>query len=305
MTKYDVRIVDVAVATLWTTEYSAREIDSGAIDNPCDIKSWIASLDYEKGLELCTENLVQSQALYGQEVYVLEEKGDWAYVVLPNQATRKNQLGYPGWIPTKQLGKKEGYSLQSGPIAVVEATATELCDGNKVAILPLSFQTRLPLKRQEGEWVQVSTPSGEGWIRAADIVIYSSLQDVRKGSGKDIVKQGERFLKLDYLWGGMSSFGYDCSGFSYSMCLANGYVIPRDASEQAEAGKNIPLEEIEPGDLLFFAYEEGKGHIHHVGIYYGENKLLHSPKTGKTIEIIPLEDTIYEKELCVARRYWE
>lgn len=305
MTKYDVRIVDVPVATLWTTEYSAREIDAGAIDNPCDIKSWIASLDYEKGLELCTENLVQSQVLYGQEVYVLEEKGDWTYVALPNQATRKNQLGYPGWIPKKQLVKREGYSLQSEPIAIVEASAAELCDGNKNAILSLSFQTRLPLKKQEGEWVQVSTPSGEGWIRAADVVVYPSFQDVRKGTGKDIVKQGERFLKLDYLWGGMSSFGYDCSGFSYSMCLANGYVIPRDASEQAEAGKNIPLEEMEPGDLLFFAYEEGKGHIHHVGIYYGENKLLHSPKTGKTIEIIPLENTIYEKELCVARRYWE
>ena len=63
------------------------------------------------------------------------------------------------------------------------------------------------------------------------------------------------------------------------MCKANGYIIPRDAHDQAEAGKRIALNEMEPGDLLFFAYEEGKGSIHHVGIYYGEGKLIHSPNT--------------------------
>lgn len=305
MKKYDMKIVDVPVATLWTNEYSAREMDSLAIDNPCDIKAWLDSLDYEKGLGLYTGNLVQSQVLYGQEVYILEEKEEWAFVVLPNQASRKNELGYPGWIPKKQLIKKETYSLENGPIAVVEASITALCDEHKDVVLPLCFQTRLPVRRQENEWIVVMTPTGEGWIKATDVSIYSSSQDVRKGTGKDIVKQGERFLHLEYLWGGMSSYGYDCSGFSYTMCLANGYLIPRDASEQAETGKNVPLDEIEPGDLLFFAYEEGKGKIHHVGIYYGENKLLHSPNTGKSIEIIPLENTIYEKELCVARRYWE
>jgi cell wall-associated NlpC family hydrolase len=88
------------------------------------------------------------------------------------------------------------------------------------------------------------------------------------------------------------------------MCKANGFIIPRDAHDQANAGVEIKLEEIRPGDLLFFAYEGGKGRIHHVGIYYGDGKLLHSPNTGKTVEIIPLAGTIYERELCAARRYW-
>ncbi len=56
------------------------------------------------------------------------------------------------------------------------------------------------------------------------------------------------------------------------------------------------------GDLLFFAYEEGKGAIHHVGLYVGGGKMLHSPKTGKSIEILTLKETIYEKELCAVRR---
>lgn len=103
----------------------------------------------------------------------------------------------------------------------------------------------------------------------------------------------------------MSSFGFDCSGFSYTMCKANGYIIPRDAHDQAASGEKVELHQLEPGDLLFFAYEEGKGSLHHVGIYYGDGKLLHSPNTGKTIEILEMAGTIYEKELCAARRYFQ
>jgi cell wall-associated NlpC family hydrolase len=167
--------------------------------------------------------------------------------------------------------------------------------------LELSFLTALPfLKEQQGK-VLVKTPDGTGFLDSNDVVVSDSPA---RGNGQAIVSAGERFLGLPYLWGGMSSFGYDCSGLAYSMCKANGYVIPRDAHDQAAAGKDVHLAEIEPGDLLFFAYEEGKGTIHHVGIYYGDGKLLHSPHTGKTVEILPLEGTIYQRELCAARRYW-
>jgi cell wall-associated NlpC family hydrolase len=60
-----------------------------------------------------------------------------------------------------------------------------------------------------------------------------------------------------------------------------------------------------PGDLLFFAYEEGKGNLHHVGIYDGNNKMLHAPQTGSGVEVIPLKGTVYEKELFAVRRYWK
>jgi cell wall-associated NlpC family hydrolase len=127
---------------------------------------------------------------------------------------------------------------------------------------------------------------------------------LRKGTGDDIVKAGEPYLSLNYFWGGMSSFGYDCSGLSYAVHKANGYKIARDAGDQAASGEEVAFDKLEPGDLLFFAYEEGKGTLHHVGIYYGGGKMLHSPQTGKGIEITSLEGTIYEKELCAVRRYW-
>ena len=297
----DKRLVNVPVATVWTSYNSARELDMPAVSNPVDIDSWLEGLTYETRLGLCEQNLVQTQLLYGEEVIVIEEKENWAHVIIPDQPTSKNINGYPGWVPSSQLVKCPlDWNIKEGPVVIVTNPKTFLEESN----IELSYQTILPLIKEGEGKVEVKTPDGTGWLNLDHITISGSLENRYKGNGNGIVAEGEKFLNLPYLWGGMSSYGYDCSGFSYSMCKANGYVIPRDAHDQANAGVEISLEEIEPGDLLFFAYEEGKGRIHHVGIYYGDGKLLHSPNTGKTVEIISLAGTIYERELCAARRYW-
>ncbi|WP_066069012.1 C40 family peptidase [Neobacillus soli] len=295
-------LVNVPVATVWTSFDSAREMDWDAVTNPVNLDAWLNGLTYETRLGLCDQNLVQTQLLYGQEVLLVEEKEAWAHIVIPDQPSKKNSSGYPGWVPMAQLVKcGPDWNLQEGPVAVVTRPKAILL---KEENLELSFQTTLPLISESGDKVVVKTPEGTAELSWDHIVVYESLAARYKGTGRDIVSAGEQFLGLPYLWGGMSSYGYDCSGFSYSMCKANGYVIPRDADDQTKAGKIVDVSEIEPGDLLFFAYEEGKGSIHHVGIYYGDGKLLHSPNTGKTVEIISLAGTIYEKELCAARRYW-
>lgn len=296
--------MNVPVATVWTSFDSAREIDKEAVHPIGDVESWLDSLTYETRLELCNRNLVQTQVLYGQEVFVTEEKEDWVHIIVPNQASSKNPKGYPGWLPKAQLIQKQDWQLEEGPIAIVNEKKSILFGIDDEREMLLSYQTVLPVIGKEGEWIRVQTPSGTGFLKAEGVSCFDSIQDQPKGNGNSIVAAGVQFLDLPYLWGGMSSFGYDCSGFSYSMCKANGYTIPRDAHDQAASGKEIELDKIQPGDLLFFAYEEGKGKIHHVGIYYGNGKLLHSPNTGKCIEIIDLENTIYEKELCSARRYW-
>lgn len=276
-------------------------MDIAAISNPADINTWLVGLTFETRLGLCEQNLVQTQLLYGEEVIVIEEKDNWVHVIIPDQPTSKNKNGYPGWVPSSQLAEYPlDWNIKEGPVVIVKKPKALLND----SYLELSYQTILPLiKKGEGK-VLVKTPNGPGLLKSDDVTIFESLANRYKGNGNDIVTDGVRFLNLPYLWGGMSSYGYDCSGFSYSMCKANGYIIPRDAHDQANAGVEISLEDIKPGDLLFFAYEEGKGRIHHVGIYYGDGKLLHSPNTGKTVEIISLAGTIYERELCGARRYW-
>jgi gamma-D-glutamyl-L-lysine dipeptidyl-peptidase len=295
--------IAVPVATIWTNPDSARDVDTPAISNPVHITKWLDSLTYDTRLALCDENRIQSQALFGQEVFVVEERNGWSYVIIPDQPSSKDELGYPGWIPTIQL--LPGGLPQAETYAVVIRPFADLISRKNEAELEISFQTVLPVVKELDDLIEVETPLGRRYVRQTDILISKSKVNDRKGSGQDIVISGESFLDLPYLWGGMSSYGFDCSGFSYTMCKTQGYLIPRDANDQAKKGENVPLEQLLPGDLLFFAYEEGKGSIHHVAIYYGDGKMIHSPNTGKTIEILSLKGTYYEKELCAARRYWK
>lgn len=298
-------ITAVPVATVWTLPEKVRDLDKDGIGSPADIDRWLNAMDYNAKLSLCNENRVQTQLLYGEQVLVTGLQQGWASVLIPSQATNKNELGYPGWVPSnqlKQVKKKEWISAR--PVVVIMDKAwLEEDDGER--FLKLSYLTSLPATGKMGTRIQVKTPHGTKWIDECAVRVLRSEAELAGGSGQDIVRSGEAFLGLEYLWGGMSSFGYDCSGLAYAIHKANGYVIARDALEQSQGGRNVALDKILPGDLLFFAYEEGRGKLHHVGIYYGEGKLLHSPKTGKQVEIITLAGTVYEKELCTARRYWQ
>lgn len=304
MESNNIWLVNVPVATLWTSHDSAREIDKDATSGNLNIEKWLEKLTYEPRLQLCDDNLVQSQVLFGQEVMIIGETNEWANVVVPDQPSGKDRRGYPGWMPKNQLIQQSDWYIKKGSVAVITAKKALLYSEKNEKLMELSYQTRLPVVEDIVDRIRVKTPTGIGILRAEDVSVFPTEEEIPNGNGAAVVAAGEQFLGLPYLWGGMSSYGYDCSGFSYNMCLANGYIIPRDAHEQAAAGEQVPLSNIMPGDLLFFAYEEGKGSIHHVGIYYGDGKLLHSPNTGKNIEIISLEGTIYERELCAARRYW-
>lgn len=296
-------IVNVSVANLWTSPESPRPLDKCVLTNPVDVKTWLNAMNYDERLALCDDNLVQSQALYGTEVGVLEEKDDWAKVIILDQPSSKDSRGYPGWMPLEQLQKDDGYQ-GTGAVAVVNRPEAVLYNSLlESKVLHVSFQTRLPLVKENGKWVDVKVPFGIGHLKREDVILEDP-QENGSASGTDIVRAGEQFLGLPYLWAGMSAFGYDCSGFAHMMHRAAGLVIPRDASDQAKSGTAIEREDLEPGDLLFFAYEQGQGYVHHVAIYYGDGQMIHAPKTGKTVEIITLRGTDYETEYWGARRYW-
>lgn len=77
------------------------------------------------------------------------------------------------------------------------------------------------------------------------------------------------------------------------------------ASDQAVSGVEANKDDASVwhlGDLLFFANGEGTGSVRHVGIYFGNGQMIHSPSTGQAIEVRTLAGTRFEKELCAVRR---
>ncbi|MFD2369672.1 NlpC/P60 family protein [Brevibacillus sp. GCM10020057] len=302
-------IVAVSVATVWTNPESPRDLDRAALAVPADPRGWLSSLSIDDKLGFYDNNMIQTQALYGTRVLVEEEQGGWSKVLIPDQACRKNELGYPGWIPSKQLAPwSEVFDVQAGQkLAQVTSDTAQLYTTDKKAELELAYLTRLPLLSETEDGVIVATPAGERFLRTEDVQLVRAQEPLETvvNRGEAIVQNGKRFLGLPYLWGGMSSYGYDCSGFAYNMHRSVGIEIPRDASDQARAGEMVEKADLLPGDLLFFAFEEGTGRVHHVGIYIGNQHMIHSPDSRGAIEIVKLDDS-YKliKEHCISRRYW-
>lgn len=100
---------------------------------------------------------------------------------------------------------------------------------------------------------------------------------------ESLIKTSQSLMGLPYLWGGTSSKGVDCSGFTKTIYFLNGMIIPRDASQQVHTGllvdENKNFENLQAGDLLFFgtpATETKKERVTHVGMWLGNNEFIHS-----------------------------
>ena len=93
----------------------------------------------------------------------------------------------------------------------------------------------------------------------------------------------KKFIGVPYLWGGTSSKGFDCSGFTKTVYLMNGIIIPRDASQQVNEGLLVDADrnwdKLQEGDLMFFGYyKNGKRRIDHVAIWIGNGKFIQASK---------------------------
>jgi cell wall-associated NlpC family hydrolase len=287
----------VSVATVWSAPEKVRPVDAPALATPADPAGWVAAMSHEDKLDLLGR--AETQVLYGDPVELLGETGDWSQVRVPGQAHGPEGGGYPGWLPTRQL---TGCPSPAPDRVVATARLTHLyADPNDNApLLELSFGTAFPVADRTAGWVEVTRPGGgTAWLPEAD------LAPLRSGhtTGAELLATASFFVGLPYLWAGVSAYGFDCSGLVHAVHRRHGLAIPRDADDQARAGRPLPLGGLEPGDLLFFAHDDGRGEVHHVAMFAGDGTMLHAPETGRTVEVVPVESRHYGRELCAARRY--
>lgn len=97
-----------------------------------------------------------------------------------------------------------------------------------------------------------------------------------------IIATGEKYLGTPYQFGAKSgqTKTFDCSSFVQHVYKENGIDLPRNSRQQSTVGQTVPFSEIQKGDLLFFELRSNPGRIGHVGIYAGNNKILHSWGSG-------------------------
>ena len=109
-------------------------------------------------------------------------------------------------------------------------------------------------------------------------------------------------LGMDYRYGGSSpETGFDCSGLvAHVFREAYGIRLPQNARAQSEYGVRVSLAELRAGDLVF--YNTLNRPFSHVGIYLGEGRFVHAPKTGAQVRVEPIRGSYWMKRFDGARR---
>ncbi|MBC9825594.1 C40 family peptidase [Carnobacterium inhibens] len=268
-----------------------------------DRKEHFYTLTDEEAMNLYKDRLVDSELLYGDIVEVLETSGEYAQVTVIKQAYKNEPKGYPGWIFNKDLAPiPDGWSEELDQIAVKQPIAKiNIIKDNQSSQMDLSIGTILSVLEETTDEYKVLTSAGIGIIGKRDAHL---LSDLPLNAVDQLINNAKSFLDLRYVWAGTSAAGFDCSGFVYTLFRTFNIWLSRDAQEQVFEGEAHSYEEAKPGDLLFFAYQEGYGEVHHVGIYLGEDQMIHSQTPGSKVMITKLEGTNYQKELCAVRRFF-
>lgn len=119
--------------------------------------------------------------------------------------------------------------------------------------------------------------------------------------GSEIAIRAISLLGAPYKYGGSGPTGFDCSGLVQFVYEEIGIDVPRTAAEQFRAASPVKLDDLEPGDLLFFKIR-GK-RVSHVAIYTGSGRFIHAPQTGRAIELRSLDDHYYRPRLAGAGRF--
>jgi cell wall-associated NlpC family hydrolase len=293
--------VQVSVATVWYTPSDPQPIDAPALGNPARITRWLARISVAQRLALASR--IMTQSLLGQRVVVLGHRGAWSRIEVPNQRGARYPRGIIGWVPTIQLSavappRSSREEIVAVPRAWLHAFVHGTVGRRRFLV---SYDTELPVVGTAPGDLVVGLPGGE-----TGAITASALRPVRGGavSGAAVAAEARRFLGLPYLWGGTSSFGYDCSGLVYSLYARFGRILPRDARDQRHAGVPVALSELRPGDLLFFAGPGGVGRVHHVAIYVGGGRMIDAPYTGTSVEMIPMTSSPMWGEFAGAIRLY-
>lgn len=253
---------------------------------------------------------VVSQAIYGSNVKLLEARGEWSKIQTADH--------YKGWTPSRYLRivlTGDGYAT-AGPAVQVESLFANVYAEPDVTkhkpVVTIPFESKLEVVPADASGA-TTKPSPEGWlhVRLAGMAMAwiqsgDVVADPKSRTIAESVELAKRFLGLPYLWGGRSSFGFDCSGFTQMLVRARGANMPRDADQQAawSGVTRVERKDLQAGDLLFFGSKAKE--IKHAGMYIGDGQFIQVATEGHpVVQIGRLDDEPWTHLLVACRRVKE
>ena len=267
--------------------------------------------DYEAALE--------TQALMGTPVEILDSKGYWLQIKSPEP--------YVAWTTDMGIVPVDSLQLQeylAAPKYICVSLWTEIYgepDASSQRISDLVAGDVLRVKNNDAGkalkhklFLGVLLPDGRtGYVRNSDVEPFREWAETRRATPENVVSTARRFLGTPYMWGGTSPKGLDCSGLTRTAFFLNGVLLHRNASQQVKEGIEVPLDgfvpgkaegQLKPGDLMFFgkkATETSRERVTHVAMYIGGGRIIHSSHEVRINSLNPSEADYYTGTLRLLR----
>lgn len=209
--------------------------------------------------------------------------GGQAVDVLPVSTTVVAQAATnkTGTVTASVLNVRESASTSSKILG-------KLNNGTKVTIVNTSTKG----------WYKIKYGSGYGYVSSN----YVSLTTSSSSKADKVIEEAKKHIGVPYLWGGTTTKGFDCSGFTQYVFKQCGVTIGRTTKDQIKNGTSVSKANLKKGDLVFFKDTySGCVNPSHVGIYIGGNQFIHA-SSSKGVTISNLNSTYYTEHYYSARR---
>lgn len=218
-----------------------------------------------------------SQLVAGQLLQVLEQRDAWRHV--------RGEDGYEGWVHEGYLEPASG-NEPSWPVTT--GAQVREADGR---VRELPFGARV---------------SPDATVLRGDVLDVMALSRQFPAERAAICESAEAyFTGASYVWGAVTPWGCDCSGFVQSIYRWHGIPLPRDAWQQAQVGEAVTVASAQPADLLFYS-DRDDGRITHVAIMLPAHRLVHSAlaRGGVHVESLGTADPYVQRlhRQCVGAR---
>lgn len=271
-----------------------------------------------------TSGATLSIASRGDYVTITGKTGSWYYVefdltegymhesYLDTYTVKNVELGYGSVTGNK-------VNVRSGP-GTSHSAVTRVDTGDKAYIIGFNDQWYKVIVNEKIGYIRsdyldlteipyenaASTKEPLFFVDGKSTGIAPSAAALKNGSGsvstkrQAIIAEAKRHLGTPYVWGGTTTNGFDCSGFTQYVMKKNGITLPRTTSQQVSVGTYVSKSDLQPGDLVFLkdTYRSG---VSHVGIYIGGGKMIHA-SSSKGVTTSDLSTSYYTKHYHSARR---
>ena len=233
-----------------------------------------------------------TQATLGTPLKVLKKEGGWYYIQTPDK--------YLSWVDDggiELMNEQRAVEWKSAAKIIYLKTYGHAYSTNKgkQAVSDMVAGCVLEVTKVLNKYYKVKYPDGrQAFVLKSEAEMYNEWLENLEPSTENLVETSKTLMGVPYLWGGTSTKGMDCSGFTKTIYFLNGMVIPRDASQQVRTGKSIDsvlnFESLQKGDLLFFgrkATDSTSEKVVHVGMWIGNNEFIHASNMVRVSSMDP------------------